>query len=45
MLTRITDTGPDVFANAPLGLQIVTLPYQEEYCLAVSEVIDEVLNI
>ncbi|EEA23557.1 hypothetical protein TMatcc_002434 [Talaromyces marneffei ATCC 18224] len=37
-------TGPEIFENAPLGLQIVTLPYQEEYCLAASEVIDQVLK-
>lgn len=37
-------TGPDVFANAPLGLQIVTPPFTEEYCVAVSGVIDGLLN-
>ncbi|CAK7238309.1 hypothetical protein SEUCBS140593_010535 [Sporothrix eucalyptigena] len=37
-------TGPDVFANAPLGLQIVTLPLTEEYCVAVTGVVDGLLN-
>ncbi|KAI0481287.1 amidase signature domain-containing protein [Xylariaceae sp. FL0804] len=37
-------TGPEVFENAPLGLQIACLQYQEEECLAVSKVIDRVLN-
>ncbi|KAL1888401.1 hypothetical protein Sste5346_009609 [Sporothrix stenoceras] len=37
-------TGPDVFANAPLGLQIVTPPFTEEYCVAVAGVMDELLN-
>ena len=44
MLTLATDTGPEVFENAPLGLQIATLPYQEEFCLAVSKVIDQAIN-
>lgn len=44
MLTLVTDTGPEVFENAPLGLQIATLPYQEEFCLAVSKVIDQAIN-
>jgi Asp-tRNA(Asn)/Glu-tRNA(Gln) amidotransferase A subunit family amidase len=38
------DTGPEVFENAPLGLQIATPAYTEEMCLAVSETIDGVLN-
>ncbi|CAK7236661.1 hypothetical protein SBRCBS47491_009714 [Sporothrix bragantina] len=37
-------TGPEVFANAPLGLQIVTLPLTEEYNVAVAEVMDKLLN-
>ncbi|CAK7207972.1 hypothetical protein SEUCBS139899_010806 [Sporothrix eucalyptigena] len=37
-------TGPDVFENAPLGLQIVTLPLTEEYCVAVTGVVDGQLN-
>jgi hypothetical protein len=38
------DTGPEVFKGAPLALQVACLPFQEEFCLAVSEVIDSVIN-
>lgn len=38
------DTGPQVFEHAPLGLMIVTRQYEEEYCIAVSKVIDQVLR-
>ncbi|KAI1859069.1 hypothetical protein JX265_010546 [Neoarthrinium moseri] len=37
-------TGPEVFENSPLALQIVAPPYQEEHCVAVSQVIDRILN-
>lgn len=42
--TRSPDKGPHVFKNAPLALQIATLPYQEEMCLGISEIIDHVLH-
>ncbi|KAL3454750.1 hypothetical protein BJX65DRAFT_301382 [Aspergillus insuetus] len=37
-------TSPALFENAPLGLQVVALQYEEEHCIVVSEIIDTVLN-
>ncbi|KAK5057785.1 hypothetical protein LTR84_011786 [Exophiala bonariae] len=36
--------GPEVFANSPLALQIVGLPWQEELCLLISQRIDDIIH-
>jgi hypothetical protein len=40
----LTDTSPEVLENAPQGLQVVALRYHEEHCIAISGVINMVLN-
>lgn len=43
-VNRHADKGPHIFANSPLALQIVGLPWQEELCLLISKHIDDIIH-